>query len=137
MSLTTTNFITNSIKLIYISYHTQIWWFKGDLDHSLSGSPSANMVGALSLRNEVREPSIRSLDFLLGIADLRVKSENDYHQSGYNNSPPPPTPLPAANYHDKPITTSPVPPKPSPEIWPAKMITSKSGGIATADGMLA
>ncbi|XP_063838402.1 zinc finger protein chinmo isoform X2 [Ostrinia nubilalis] len=66
--------------------------------------------------------------------DLRVKSENDYHPTGYNNSPPPPTPLPPANYHDKPIATSPVPPKPGPDLWPAKMITSKSGGIATADG---
>ena len=32
------------------------------------------------------------------------------------------------------METSPVPPKPSPDIWPAKLITSKSGGIATADG---
>lgn len=32
------------------------------------------------------------------------------------------------------METSPVPPKPSPDIWPAKIITSKSGGIATADG---
>ena len=65
--------------------------------------------------------------------DLRVKSENDYH-SGYNNSPPPAVPVPTSNYHDKAQETSPVPPKPSPDLWPTKLITSKSGGIATADG---
>ncbi|XP_049886491.1 zinc finger protein chinmo isoform X2 [Pectinophora gossypiella] len=70
-----------------------------------------------------------------GAEDLRVKSENDYHASGYNNSPPPTAPIPTSNFHDKPLATSPVPPKPSPDqIWPAKIITSKSGGIATADG---
>ncbi|CAG4976234.1 unnamed protein product [Parnassius apollo] len=68
-----------------------------------------------------------------GAEDLRIKSENDY-QSGYNNSPPPTLHMPTTNYHDKPLETSPVPPKPSPDIWPAKIITSKSGGIATADG---
>lgn len=66
--------------------------------------------------------------------DLRIKSENDYQPPGYNNSPPPAPSLPNANYHDKPMETSPVPPKLSPDIWPAKPITSKSGGIATADG---
>ncbi|KAJ2953909.1 hypothetical protein O0L34_g1543 [Tuta absoluta] len=66
--------------------------------------------------------------------DLRVKSENDYHQSGYNNSPPPTAPIPTTNFHEKPLATSPVPPKPTPDIWPTKIITSKSGGIATADG---
>ncbi|CAH0726181.1 unnamed protein product, partial [Brenthis ino] len=66
--------------------------------------------------------------------DLRVKSENDYHASGYNNSPPPAVSIPTTNYHDKPHETSPVPPKPSPDLWPTKLITSKSGGIATADG---
>lgn len=72
----------------------------------------------------------------ISFSDLRIKSENDYqpHTAGYNNSPPPATSLPNANYHDKPMETSPVPSKPSPEMWPAKMITSKSGGIATADG---
>ncbi|XP_046961366.1 zinc finger protein chinmo isoform X3 [Vanessa atalanta] len=69
-----------------------------------------------------------------GAEDLRVKSENDYHASGYNNSPPPAVPIPTTNYHDKPHETSPVPPKPSPDTWPTKLITSKSGGIATADG---
>ncbi|XP_045763424.1 zinc finger protein chinmo isoform X1 [Maniola jurtina] len=70
-----------------------------------------------------------------GAEDLRVKSEGDYNASGYNNSPPPAVPIPTTNYHDKPHDTSPVPPKPSPDnIWPAKLITSKSGGIATADG---
>nr|XP_049691844.1 zinc finger protein chinmo isoform X3 [Helicoverpa armigera] len=69
-----------------------------------------------------------------GAEDLRIKSENDYQPPGYNNSPPPATSLPNANYHDKPMETSPVPPKPSPDIWPTKLITSKSGGIATADG---
>lgn len=69
-----------------------------------------------------------------GAEDLRVKNENDYHPSGYNNSPPPAPSVTGTNYHDKPLETSPVPPKPSPDIWPAKLITSKSGGIATADG---
>ncbi|XP_013168501.1 PREDICTED: broad-complex core protein isoform 6 [Papilio xuthus] len=68
-----------------------------------------------------------------GAEDLRIKSENDY-QGGYNNSPPPALPMPTTNYHDKPAETSPVPQKTSPDIWPAKIITSKSGGIATADG---
>ncbi|XP_060801583.1 zinc finger protein chinmo isoform X3 [Amyelois transitella] len=69
-----------------------------------------------------------------GAEDLRIKSENDYHAATYNSSPPPPASVPTTNYHDKPMATSPLPPKPSPEIWPAKIITSKSGGIATADG---
>ncbi|CAH1644675.1 unnamed protein product [Spodoptera littoralis] len=69
-----------------------------------------------------------------GAEDLRIKSENDYQPQAYNNSPPPATSLPNANYHDKPMETSPVPPKPSPDIWPTKLLTSKSGGIATADG---
>ncbi|XP_072937119.1 zinc finger protein chinmo [Epargyreus clarus] len=68
-----------------------------------------------------------------GAEDLRVKSENDFHATGYNNSPPPGTIQPS-NFHDKPHETSPVPPKPSPDLWPAKIITSKSGGIATPDG---
>ncbi|XP_026314466.1 zinc finger protein chinmo [Hyposmocoma kahamanoa] len=71
-----------------------------------------------------------------GAEDLRkLKNENDYHPSGgYNNSPPPSAPMPTTNYHDKPLATSPQPPKHSPDIWPAKLLTSKSGGIATADG---
>lgn len=70
-----------------------------------------------------------------GAEDLRVKNENDYHQTGgFNNSPPPTAPIPTTNFHDKPIATSPTPAKPGPEIWPTKLITSKSGGIATADG---
>ncbi|XP_045511026.1 zinc finger protein chinmo-like isoform X2 [Colias croceus] len=68
-----------------------------------------------------------------GAEDLRIKSENDY-AAGYNNSPPPVVPISTTNYHDNPHETSPVPPKPSPDIWPTKIITSKSGGIATADG---
>ncbi|XP_073942221.1 chronologically inappropriate morphogenesis isoform X2 [Choristoneura fumiferana] len=64
--------------------------------------------------------------------DLRVKNENEYHPSGYNNASPPAATMPPG-YHDKPMATSPVP-KPTPDIWPAKLITSKSGGIATADG---
>ncbi|XP_050670575.1 zinc finger protein chinmo-like isoform X2 [Leptidea sinapis] len=67
-----------------------------------------------------------------GAEDLRIKSEIEY--TGYNNSPPPPVPIPTSNYHEKPHETSPVTPKPSPDIWPAKIITSKSGGIATPDG---
>lgn len=72
---------------------------------------------------------------LLFLSDLRIKSENDY-QGGYNTSPPPALPMPTTNYHDKPADTSPVPQKTSPDIWPAKIITSKSGGIATADGKI-
>lgn len=71
---------------------------------------------------------------LFSFLDLRVKTENDYHGPGYNTSPPPATSMPQTNYHEKPITTSPLPAKPSPDTWPAKIITSKSGGIATADG---
>lgn len=71
---------------------------------------------------------------LMMIPDLRVKNDNDYHPSGgYNNSPPPAPSITGTNYHEKPIETS-VPPKQSPDIWPTKIITSKSGGIATADG---
>lgn len=70
----------------------------------------------------------------LKFPDLRVKNENDFHTTGYNNSPPPATSMPATNYHEKPIQTSPVPAKPGPEFFPIKTITSKSGGIATADG---
>ncbi|GBP75509.1 Zinc finger protein chinmo [Eumeta japonica] len=70
-----------------------------------------------------------------GAEDLRVKSESEYGGGGgsYANSPPP-TSLPSTNYHEKPLETSPVPPKPGPDLWPNKLITSKSGGIATADG---
>ncbi|CAG9134731.1 hypothetical protein JYU34_002177 [Plutella xylostella] len=83
----------------------------------------------------VNDEMIERLSNDQGAEDLRVKSENDYHAGGGNNySPPPVTPMPTTNYHDKTIPTSPVPPKPSQDLWPHKIITSKSGGIATADG---
>ncbi|XP_047987004.1 zinc finger protein chinmo isoform X1 [Leguminivora glycinivorella] len=68
-----------------------------------------------------------------GAEDLRVKNENDYHTSGYNNASPPAATMPP-NYHDKPLPTSPVPKPTTDMTWPTKMITSKSGGIATPDG---
>ncbi|CAK1544256.1 unnamed protein product [Leptosia nina] len=68
-----------------------------------------------------------------GAEDLRIKSENEYHP-GYNNASPPAVSIPSSNYHENQHETSPVPPKPSPDLWPPKIITSKSGGIATADG---
>ncbi|VVD05340.1 unnamed protein product, partial [Leptidea sinapis] len=40
-----------------------------------------------------------------GAEDLRIKSEIEY--TGYNNSPPPPVPIPTSNYHEKPHETSP------------------------------
>ncbi|CAH0405082.1 unnamed protein product [Chilo suppressalis] len=100
---------------------------------STLGNPTKN--NGYERSASVNDEMMERLSNDQGAEDLRVKNENDYHQSGYNNSPPPPTPLPPANYHDKPAATSPVPPKPSPDLWPPKpMITSKSGGIATADG---
>ncbi|XP_022124032.1 zinc finger protein chinmo isoform X1 [Pieris rapae] len=79
--------------------------------------------------SSVKEEIMERLPTDQGAEDLRIKNENEYHGGGYNNSSPP-APIPTTNYHD-PQTS---PPKPSPDLWPPKIITSKSGGIATADG---
>ncbi|XP_041980463.1 zinc finger protein chinmo [Aricia agestis] len=84
--------------------------------------------------SNIKEEMMERLSNDQGAEDLRIKSEGEFHGPTFNNSPPPAVPIPTSNYHEKPHETSPVPPKPSPDIWPAKLITSKSGGIATADG---